>query len=77
MAHITRLVVKITIGLIKKVQISLLLVEKFSILAKYLDFADVFIEKWGKVLPRWIVANKDIIKLETVKQPQYRSLKRL
>ena len=52
---------RITIYLAKKAQIVLLLVEKVTLLAKYFDFANVFLKKLSKVLPEQPKANKHII----------------
>ena len=55
----------------KKAWIVLLLVEKVTISAKYLDFADIFSKKWAKVLLKQTKANKHIIMLEKSKQLYY------
>ena len=49
--HIRSLRSRMTIHLARKVQLALLLAEKFTDLAKYSDFADVFSEKLANVLP--------------------------
>ena len=65
---------RMTIHLIKKAQIILLLAKKITILAKYLDFADVFLKESSNVLPEQTGANKYAIQLEQGKQPPYGSL---
>ena len=52
-----------TIHLAWQAQIALLLIEKVTVLEKYLDFADVFSKKSDKVLPEYIEINKYLIKL--------------
>lgn len=47
----------------RKVQITLLLIEKFKISAKYLNFLDMFSEKKTLVLPKLTKLNQYIIKL--------------
>lgn len=67
MAHISSLAALITINLARKTLISLLLVDKVTILAKYLDFADIFLKKLAKALLRQTGANKHIIKFKNGK----------
>ena len=55
---------RMTIHLAKKVQIFLLIVKKISILAKYLDFANVFLEKSANIFLEQIGANEHAIQLE-------------
>ena len=43
---------KITIYLAKKIQIIFLLVKKVGVLAKYLNFTNVFFEELAKALPK-------------------------
>ena len=50
---------------------ALLLVNKITVLAKYLDFINVFWEKLANILPEQTGANKHAIKLEKGKQPPY------
>ena len=65
---------KITIHLAWKAQLALLLAEKVIILAKYLDFADVFSKESAEVLPKRTGINKDVIELEKGKQSPYESM---
>ena len=50
---------------------ALLLAKKITVLAKYLDFADVFLEELANVLPEQTWVNEHAIKLEEDKQPPY------
>ena len=56
----------------KKVKIALLLAKKIIILAKYSDFAYIFLKELTNVLPEQIKVNKYAIKLELGKQPLYK-----
>ena len=49
--HVSFLKSKIIIHLARKAQMALLLAKKVIILAKYLDFANVFLKKVANVLP--------------------------
>ena len=60
-----------TIYLACKVQIALLIVEEVIVLAKYLDFADVFSKEFIKVLLKRTGIKENAIKLEKGKQPPY------
>ena len=51
---------------------ALLLAKKVIIPAKYLDFADIFLDKSVNILPEQTRANELAIKLEKDKQPPYR-----
>ena len=62
--YISFLGLKKTIHLAKNAQMTLLLIKKVTVSAKYSDFADIFLEKWANVLSEQIKANKDKIKLE-------------
>ena len=64
----------IKIHLVKKVQIVLLLAKKVTILAKYLDFANIFSIKLAKVLPKQTRINKYAIKSVDNKQLPYRPI---
>ena len=55
---------RITIHPVKQAYLTLLVVEKVTILAEYLDFADVFSKKLANVLLKQIRANKHVIKLK-------------
>ena len=48
--YVSSLGSKITIHLAKKAQITLLLAKKVTVLAKYSDFADIFLEKSANIL---------------------------
>ena len=60
-----------SIHLAQEVQISLLIAEKVTVPAEYLDFADVFSKESAKVLPKSTKINKHAIKLEDDKQSPY------
>lgn len=62
---------KISIDLAWKAQIALLVVEKVTILAKYLNFANVFLEKLAIELLKYLVINKHSINLKSNKQSLY------
>lgn len=70
-AYISSLAINITTHVIEKLQISLLLDEEIFILAKYSNFANVFLNKSAKILPKDIEAQKHIIKLENDKELSY------
>ena len=55
----------------KEAQIAFLLIKKVKILDKYLDFANVFLEKKALVLPKRTKLNKYTINLENGKQVFY------
>ena len=50
---------------------TLLLAKKVSVLAKYLDFTDVFLKKSANIFLKQNRANKYMIRLEKDKQPSY------
>ena len=54
---------KITINLSRKAHIALLLTKKVIVLAKYLDFANIFFKKSVKMLPKRIKINEYAIQL--------------
>ena len=56
----------------KKTQIALLFIEKVLILAKYLDFANIFLKKSAQILPEQTRASKYTIMLEKSDQLPYR-----
>ena len=70
--HVSSLQSRITIHLAKKAQMALLLAKKVTIPAKYLDSANVFLEKSANVFLEQTGVNKDAIKLEKGKQLLYR-----
>ena len=54
---------KMIIYLAQESQIALLLAKKVNVLAKYANFANVFLKKLGKVLLKQIGINEHAIKL--------------
>ena len=56
---------------------ALLLVEKVTVLAKYLDFANIFCEESANVFPEQTIVNEHTIKLEKGKQSPYRPINSL
>ena len=64
MVHVSSLESKMTIYLAKKAQLALLLAKKVTVLIKYLDFADVFLEKSANVLSERIGVNEHAIELK-------------
>lgn len=60
-AYISSLAAKMTIYLMKKAQIFLLLVEKFTILVEYLDFVDIFSKKLAQLLLKRTKVNEHAI----------------
>lgn len=60
-----------SIYLAKKAQIVLLLARKIKILAKYLDFSDVFLEEKPLVLQKLTKLNQHTIELQDSKQSLY------
>lgn len=69
--YINSLIAKMTIFLARKIQISLLLLEKVNIPAQYLNFANMYLKKLAKVLPKYNKINKYAIKLEKNQQLFY------
>lgn len=63
---------KITILLVQKAQIALLIIKKVSILAKYIDYIDVFSKKLAMKLFKCLNISKYTINLEFDKQLLYR-----
>lgn len=53
------------------ISVALLLVEKVTIFAEYLNFGDIFLKKLAEVLAKWTRVNKHSIKLEESKQLFY------
>lgn len=64
MAYINSLIAKITIYLAIKAQNFLLLIEKITIRAEYLNFISVFLKKLAELLPKETRANEYMIKLD-------------
>ena len=62
---------KMTIYPARKAQVALLLTKKVTVLAKYLDFADVFLKKLAEILPEYTGINNYAIKPEDGKQSSY------
>lgn len=75
--HVTFLILQkliMTIHPTKKAQIIILLTEKVTILGKYLDFSNIFLEKKALVLPELTKLNQYIIKLQKCYEPLYRPI---
>ena len=72
--YISSLKLKMTIHPAREAQVALLLAKKVTILAEYLDFADVFSKKLANVLPKQTGANEHAIELEEGKQPPYKPI---
>ena len=53
---------------------TLLLAKKVIVVAKYLDFANIFLEELANIPLEQIGVNKHTIKLEKSKQPPYRPI---
>ena len=71
MLHVSSLGSRMTIHPAQKAQLVLLFIEKIIVLAKYLNFANVFLQKSANVFPERSEANEHAIKLEKGKQPPY------
>ena len=65
---------KITISLTRKAQMPLLLVKKVTFLAKFSNFADVFLVESANVLLEQFGVNEHAIELKKQKQPPYRPI---
>lgn len=65
---------QITIYLAWEAQIDLLLTKKFVILAKYLDFVDIFLKTLAAKLFKRSNINKHLIDLKPSKQPSYKPI---
>ena len=65
---------KIIIAPAREIQIALLLAKKVTVLAKYLDFANVFSEESVNIFPEQSEVNKHIIKLKQGKQSPYETI---
>ena len=64
MVYVSFLGLRMTIHLVREAQLALLLVEKVTVPTKYLNFADVFLEKSANVLPEQIGVNEHSIELK-------------
>lgn len=64
MVYVSLLKLKINIYPAKKAYLALLFIKKVTISAKYLDFADIFLNKLANVLLKQIDANKYATKLK-------------
>ena len=62
--HVNSLALRMTIYPARKAQLASLLVEKVIVLAKYSDFADMFLEESINIFPEQIRVNEHTIKLE-------------
>ena len=69
--HVSSLGLSITIHIARKAWMALLLAKNVSIMAKYSDFAHVFLETSANVLPERTKVNEHRIKLEETKQPPF------
>ena len=69
--HVSSLGSKMTIHPARKAQLALLLAKKVTVLAKYSDFADIFLEESANILPEQTGVNEHAKKLEKSKQPPY------
>ena len=76
MVHVSflNLGLKMTIYSDWEAHIALLLAEKITVSAEYLDFADIFSKKSAKVLLEHIRIDKHAFELENGKQPPYRRI---
>lgn len=63
-----------TIHLVKKAQIFSLFSKEVKIPNKYLDYADIFLEKKAAVLPEITNLNQRVIKLQDSQQPSCSSI---
>ena len=75
--HVGSLRLKTTIHLARKAQIALLMAKKVTFPAKYLDFANVFLEKSANILLEQPGVNTHVIKLEKGKQLLYKLISNL
>ena len=69
--YVSSLQLRIIIYLARKTQITLLLVKKVTVPAKYLDFANIFLKKFVNIILKQTGVNKHAIKLEKGKQSPY------
>ena len=74
MVYISVLGSKITMQPVRKAQMALLLAKKITVPGKYLDFANIFLEKLATILPEQTKVNKHAIKVEKGNQPFYRPI---
>ena len=65
--HIALLTSKITKKLVRKTQITLLIIEKFTVPEKYIHFANIFLKKLAKVPSKRMKINKNTIKFKNSK----------
>ena len=72
--HIKTLGLGMAIYLARKTQMALLLAKKVTVLAKYSDFLNVFLEKLANILLEQTGVNEYAIELEKSKQPPYRPI---
>ena len=68
MVYVSSLKLKITIHPAKEAHMALFLAKKVTVLAEYLDFANIFLEKSANILPEQTEVNKYGIQLEEDKQ---------
>ena len=72
--YIASFILEIIIHLVYRAQIASLLAKKVTILAKFLDFADVFLKDSAKTLLNWIGVNEHVIKFEKDNQLSHRPI---
>ena len=72
--HVSSLGLRNTIHQARKAQMALLLAKVVTVLAKYLDFADVFLKESSNILPKQIKVNEHVIELENGKQLPYKPI---
>lgn len=71
--HMAYLGSKMSIHPICKIQIALLLAKKVTILAKYLDYSDIFLKELAIKLFKHFNIHKYLINLKLIKQSPYGS----
>ena len=62
--YVSSLGLKMILYLARKAHMALLLAEKVTVLVKYSDFADIFLEKSVNELPEQTKVNEYVIELE-------------
>ena len=72
--YVSFLELKMTIHLVREVQMILLLAEEVIVSAKYSDFANVFLEESANISSKRKKVKKYAIKLEKSKQPRYKPI---
>ena len=72
--YVSSLELKMIIHQARKAQLALLLAKKVTVLAKYSDFANMFLEKSTNIFSEQTQVNEHVIELEKGKQPSYRPI---